>query len=63
MAVTALLTGWPEYQRLWPYVGAPGISVLAILSVFDPPRLVAVLLGLAAAGLWRHRRRRGLPGR
>jgi len=53
MAVTAVLTGWPEYQRLWPYVGMPGVSYLAVLFAADPPHLVAVTLGIvaSAAGL------------
>ena len=49
MAVTAVLTGWSEYQRLWPYVGAPGVSYLALLNAFDLPLLIAVLLGVLAA--------------
>jgi type IV secretion system protein VirD4 len=49
MVVTAILTGWPEYQRLWPYVGAPDVSYLAILFAFDLPHLLAVLLGIAAS--------------
>jgi len=49
MAVTALLTGWSEYQRLWPYVGAPGVSPLAVINAFEPTHGIAVLVGLAAA--------------
>ncbi len=49
MAITAILTGWPEYQRLWPYVGAPDVSYLTILYNFDLWHLLAVLLGIAAS--------------
>jgi len=49
MAATALLTGWPEYQRLWPAVGAPGVSPLAVLNAFDGSRGFAIIAGLLAA--------------
>ncbi len=49
LAVTAVLTGWPEFQRLWPYVGAPGVSPLAVLNAFEPTHGVAVIAGLFAA--------------
>ena len=47
MTATAFLTGWPEYQRLWPYLGT--VPFLALLNVFDGSRGLAVILGLLAA--------------
>jgi type IV secretion system protein VirD4 len=49
MAATALLTGWPEAQRLWPYLGAPGYSPLTVLNGFDGSHGFAVIAGLLAA--------------
>jgi len=49
LTVTAVLTGWPEFQRLWPYVGAPDVSPLAVLNAFEPTHGVAVIAGLFAA--------------
>lgn len=49
LVVTAILTGWPEFQRLWPYVGAPGVSPVAVLNAFEPRHGVAVIAGLFAA--------------
>ena len=50
MAATALLTGWPEYQRLWPYVGAANAPPSVLLHAFDPSLLFAIVAGLAGAG-------------
>ena len=49
LAATAILTGWSEFERLWPYVGAPGVSPLAVLNAFDKPREIAVIVGLVTA--------------
>ncbi len=49
MAACAILTGWPEYQRLWPYVGRPGFSPAAILNGFDLSRAIAIIVGLVVA--------------
>ena len=49
LAATALLTGWPEYQRLWPYVGAPGYSPLTVFNAFDTGHGVAILVGVVTA--------------
>jgi type IV secretory pathway TraG/TraD family ATPase VirD4 len=46
LAICAVLTGWPEYQRLWPYVGALNVSLAALANAFDKTRLVAILTGL-----------------
>ena len=49
LAATATLTGWSEFERLWPYVGAPGVSPVAVLNAFDGPHGIAVIAGLVAA--------------
>lgn len=49
MVAAAILTGWPEYQRLWPFVGAPGVSLLVLFHAFDRPLGVAIIIGLMAA--------------
>ena len=49
LAITAVLTGWPEFHRLWPYVGAPGVSFLALLNAVEPAHGIAVVAGLLAA--------------
>jgi type IV secretion system protein VirD4 len=49
LVATAFLTGWSEYERLWPYVGASGVSPLAVLNAFDPPRGIAIIVGLNVA--------------
>ena len=49
LAGTALLTGWPEYVRLWPYLGASDYSPLAVLNAFNGPRGVAIIAGLFTA--------------
>ena len=46
LAATAFLTGWPEFHRLWPYLGAPGVPPLAVLRAFEPTHAVAVIVGL-----------------
>jgi type IV secretion system protein VirD4 len=51
LIVTTGLTGWPEIRRLWPYVGAPGVSPLAVLNAFEPAHGIAVIAGLFAAFL------------
>ena len=48
IAVT-LLTGAPEYQRLWPYVAVPGISPITVLRHFDPACGLAIFAGLVVA--------------
>ena len=49
LAVTAVLTGWPEFHRLWPYVGVPGVPFLAVLNAVEPAHGIAVVAGLLAA--------------
>ena len=49
MIATALLTGWSEYQRLWPFLGAPGYSFGAVVNAFDPSKAIAIIFGLMSA--------------
>lgn len=49
MAAAAILTGWPEYHRLWPSVGVPGGSLLDLFNAFYRPLGVAVIIGLVVA--------------
>ena len=49
LVATALLTGWSEYQRLWPFLGAPGYSFGAVVNAFDPSKAIAIISGLMAA--------------
>ena len=44
-----LLTGAPEYQRLWCYVAVPGISPITVLRHFDPACGLAIFVGLVVA--------------
>jgi type IV secretion system protein VirD4 len=48
MVATAILTGWSEYQRLWPYVSA-GYSPVTIVNSFDASHGIAVIVGLVVA--------------
>ena len=47
--VATILTGWPEYQRLAPYIGSA--SLLDILQALDLGIMQAVAVGLVAAFL------------
>ena len=49
MVAAALLTGWSEYQRLWPCVGDPRYSILDLVKTFDPPKSIAIIVGLFVA--------------
>ena len=49
LAVTALLTGWSEVSRLWPYVGDPRYSIGAVINAFDGSKKYAMIVGLGAA--------------
>jgi type IV secretion system protein VirD4 len=49
MVAISILTGGPEYQRLWPYVGIPNVPFLAVLRVFDHQLGVAIIVGIVAS--------------
>ena len=49
MAATAVLTAWPEAARLWPYVGAPGVSLLKVVNAFDPAKWIPMVTGILAS--------------
>jgi hypothetical protein len=49
VVVAAFLTGWPEYERLAPYVG--NASPLDVLRAVDLGVLQAMALGMLAAML------------
>jgi type IV secretion system protein VirD4 len=48
MAAAAVLTGWPEYRRLWAAVVA-GYGPLPVIRAFNAPDGIAILIGLTIA--------------
>ncbi len=48
-AAITVLTGWSECWLLWPYVGDPRYTTLAVLKAFDVATAGAVAIGLVTA--------------
>lgn len=49
LAITAVLTGWSEVSRLWPFLGDPRYSIGVLINAFDGPKKYALVIGLMAA--------------
>ena len=49
LLATAVLTGWPEAVRLWPFVGDPRYSLLEVAGAFEPSYWVPMVAGTLAS--------------